>query len=123
MSEFAFKDLHVWQRAVDFADQVISETENLNSDKKHFKLIEQIEAAAASISLNIAEGKGRQSKKEFVQFLYIARGSLYETITLLNIFSKRNWIDQKTLDKYEEEGAEIVKMIKGLINAINKVED
>jgi len=74
--EFAFKKLKVWQKSIDFADKVITQSENLTSKRKHFRLIEQLESSVVSISNNIAEGKGRFSKKEFVQFLYIARGSL-----------------------------------------------
>jgi four helix bundle protein len=96
--DFGFKDLKVWQRALDLADKVIDTTENLNTDRKHFRLIEQIEGCSASIAQNIAEGKGRRSNKEFIQFLYIARGSLYETVTLLNLFHRRKWIDTDKLD-------------------------
>lgn len=60
---FAFKDLNVWQKAIDFADDIISFSEDLNTNRKHFRLVEQMEAAATSISMNIAEGKGRDSKK------------------------------------------------------------
>ncbi|MFW5820753.1 MAG: four helix bundle protein [Bacteroidota bacterium] len=74
---------------------------------------------STSISMNIAEGKGRNSRKEFIQFLYIARGSLYETITLLNIFHKREWINNEELQTLEEEGIEIASMIKGLINSMS----
>lgn len=116
--EFAFKDLKVWHKAVDFADFAISLVENLNSDRKHFRLVEQFEAAATSVSMNIAEGKGRNSQKEFVQYLYIARGSLYETVTLAIIFQKRNWINPEDLTKIETQALEIASMIKGLINSI-----
>jgi len=68
--------------------------------------------------MNIAEGKGRFSKKEFVHFLYIARGSAYETITLLNIFSALNWINNDKIAELEVEGTEIIKMINGLIKSI-----
>ena len=64
----------------------------LKAESKHYRLIEQLEAAVTSIPMNIAEGKGRESKKEFVHFLHISRGSLYETLTLLEIFQMRNWI-------------------------------
>lgn len=117
---FAFKDLKVWHKAIDFAEDLISVSENLNTNRKHFRLVEQIEAAATSISMNIAEGKGRDSKKEFVRFLYIARGSLYEVITLSIIFERRHWIDSETLYKIEKDGYEIASMIKGLINSIQK---
>ena len=99
--KFGFKDLEVWQKAIDFTNNVLDLSENLNTDAKHYRLIEQLEAAAASVPQNIAEGKGRLSKKEFIHFLYIARGSLYEVITLLVIFERRNWITQETLTKYE----------------------
>ena len=117
---FAFKDLNVWHKAIDFADDVISLTENLNTKRQHFRLVEQIEAASTSISMNIAEGKGRDSKKEFVRFLYIARGSLYEVITLSIIFERRKWISSEALYKVENDGYEIASMIKGLINSIQK---
>ncbi len=90
---FSFEDLKVWQEAVDFADRCLSIVENLADDRKHYRLIEQFESACTSVSLNIAEGKGRFSKKEFVHFLYIARGSLFETVTLLEIFRRRSWIN------------------------------
>jgi four helix bundle protein len=86
---FSFEDLEVWQKAVEFARLVIELTEEIDTARRHYRLIEQLEASSTSIALNIAEGKGRYSKKEFIQFLYVARGSLYETITLLIIFHKK----------------------------------
>ncbi len=93
-------------------------TENLTTEAKHYRLVEQAEAASASIARNISEGKGRRTKKEFIQFFYIARGSLYESITLLNPFEKRNWITMETLEEMEDDGIEIASMLKGLINSI-----
>lgn len=118
--DFAFKDLVVWQKAIEFADYAISLSENLNTPKNHFRLVEQFEAACTSVSMNIAEGKGRRSKKEFIQYLYIARGSLYETVTLAIIFERRNWIKKGNLEKLESDALEIASMTKGLINAIRK---
>ncbi len=70
--------------------------------------------------MNLAEGKGRFSQKEFVQYCYIARGSLYETMTLLEIFKRKDWISAEQLSSLKSEGIEIASMIKGLINAIRK---
>lgn len=75
---FAYENLEVWNKAVDFAVEVIDTVENISTGRKHYRLLEQIEASSTSIAMNIAEGKGRFSKKEFVQYLYISRGSLYE---------------------------------------------
>jgi four helix bundle protein len=117
---FAFEELEVWQKAVEFAKLVIETAEGIKANKKHFRLIEQLEAASSSVALNIAEGKGRYSKKEFIQFLYIARGSLYETITLLTIFQRMGWIDEPKLKELKEFADQIGKMISGLINSLRK---
>jgi four helix bundle protein len=121
-AKFSFEDLEVWQKAVEFANRVIQLAEKIQTDRKHFRLIEQLEAASTSVALNIAEGKGRYSRKEFVQFLYIARGSLYETITLLIIFRKNKWIDDNQLEELKAFGDEIGKMLSSLINAIRKAD-
>ncbi|MFO7873904.1 MAG: four helix bundle protein [Bacteroidales bacterium] len=118
MGGFGFKELSVWQKSIELTDFVISVTEKLNSRHQHYRLKEQMEAAASSIACNIAEGKGRNSKKEFIHFLYVARGSLYETITLANIFHRRQWIQESDFHKIEELSFEIASMIKGLINSL-----
>ena len=117
---FGFEELDVWRKAVNFADQVINLVENVNTDRKHFRLIEQLEAASTSIAMNIAEGKGRYSKREFIQFLYIARGSLYKCITLLTIFKKRGWLSEIVFSKLEADAKEIASMLVGLINSIKR---
>jgi four helix bundle protein len=117
-TRFAFEELDVWQKSVEFAIKVIDLIENIQTDRKHYRLIEQLEAASASIALNIAEGKGRYSKKEFVQFLYIARGSLNETITLLIIFNKNKWIADQKLDEMKSFADVIGKMLSNLIKSI-----
>lgn len=120
MMKFGYEDLDVWNRAVDFAVKVIELVETVDTGRRHYRLFEQIEASSTSVSMNLAEGKGRNSKKEFVQFCYIARGSLYETMTLLEIFRRKKWITDTAYLQHEKEGIEIVSMIKGLINAIMK---
>lgn len=57
MDNFGFKDLTVWQKAVDFADDVIDLAENLTTAGRHYRLIEQIEASSTSVAMNIAEGQ------------------------------------------------------------------
>ncbi len=115
---FSFEDLAVWQKAIEFASRVIIISEKIQTDRKHYRLIEQLESASTSIALNIAEGKGRYSKKEFIHFLYIARASLYETISLLIIFHKNGWIDTIQLDEAKTYADEIGKMLSGLISAV-----
>lgn len=118
LGNFSFEELDVWKKSVDFSNHVIDIVDSLNSDRKHYRLIEQLEASVTSIPMNVAEGKGRFSRKEFVQFLYIARASLFETITLVEIFRKRGWVLSSECEKIRSEGDEIGKMLSGLINSI-----
>ena len=119
-NQSSYKDLIVWQKSMAFANDVIDLVDRLETDRKHYRLIEQLEAAVTSIPMNIAEGKGRESKKEYIHFLHISRGSLYETLTLLEIFQMRNWIKTEAFQKLENQSAEIAKMLNGLINSIVK---
>lgn len=116
----AYKELMVWQKGMEFANQVIQLIDGLDTPRKHYRLLEQLESAVTSVPMNIAEGKGRESKKEFVHFLYIARGSIYETLTLLEIFQMRGWITIDNFTNLEKSAVEIIKMLKGLIKAIAK---
>ena len=118
--EFGYEKLLVWQRSLEWADRILTIAENIGTERKHYRLIEQIESSCTSVPMNIAEGKGRFSKKEFVHFLYIARGSLYETMTLLEIFLKRQWVSQEDFISVKNETREIAKMLNAFINSIKK---
>ncbi|NLC14434.1 MAG: four helix bundle protein [Chloroflexi bacterium] len=119
-TQSSFKELVVWQKSMILANDVIDLVDHLETDRKHYRLIEQLEAAVTSVPMNIAEGKGRESKKEYVHYLYISRGSLYETLTLMEIFLMRGWITPDTYQKLENQSNEIAKMLNGLINYIRK---
>ena len=118
--QVAYRDLKVWQKSMLFANQVILVIDEMDTPRKHYRLIEQLESAATSVPMNIAEGKGRNSKKEFIHFLYISRGSIYEALTLLEIFKQQNWLSEEKYNKLESSVMEIIRMLKGLINAIAK---
>ncbi len=118
VEQAAYKDLQVWQKGMEFANQVIQLIDGLDTPRKHYRLFEQLESAVTSVPMNIAEGKGRESKKEFIHFLYIARGSIYETLTLLEIFQRQGWLDSDIFKRLESSAIEIIKMLKGLIKAI-----
>jgi len=115
---FSFEKLDVWQKAVQFAKIAINLTENINSRSKHYRLIEQLESAATSVALNIAEGSGRYSAKEFIRFLYVARGSLYETVALVVIFRDNNWISCNEYDNIIQLSGFLGRMLSGLINSL-----
>jgi len=115
---FSFQDLKVWQKAILFAEKVIRTIDKLQTPRKHYRLIEQLESAATSVAMNIAEGKGRQTTKEFIQYLFIARGSLFEVVTLLIIFQRLNWIKKETVMELQQIAEEITKMINSLIKSM-----
>jgi len=103
-----------------FSERVILTIDDLKAPRKHYRLIEQLESASTSIAMNIAEGKGRQTTKEFIQFLYIARGSLFEVITLLVVLQKVGWIDNEKVIELENLAEEITKMINSLIKSLRQ---
>ncbi len=103
---------------MNFANEVINLTEQLDTDRKHYRLVEQLESSATSVPMNIAEGKGRFSQKEFSHFLMISRGSLCETMTLLEIFKMRNWISEDNFSLLENLSNEIAKMLNTLKNGL-----
>ncbi|MDR4506603.1 MAG: four helix bundle protein [Candidatus Scalindua sp.] len=65
-TKFSFEDLDVWQKSIDFAVSVIGIADTMNSDRNHYRLIEQLESSPTSISANIAEGKWRNSIKKTI---------------------------------------------------------
>jgi four helix bundle protein len=115
---FAFEELKVYQKALDFAVRVIEIIDEIDAPRKHYRLMEQIEASSTSVASNVSEGKGRYSKKEFKQYLYISRGSLYETVARLQIFRRLNWIKEDPYKELYQVAEEINRMLSGLINSI-----
>ena len=116
---FPFEKLEIWQLAVDFADLVLGLLESFPTNK-HIRLVGQMEAAVAGVPQNIAEGKGRQYKKEFIQFIYIAEACLFEVLTLTEIFKRRKLF--KDIDAQEiRDRAEIIdRKMHGLINSLRR---
>ena len=114
---FSFEELLVWQKAVTYASSIVRLTERIETGRRHYRVIENCEAAAVSVASNIAEGNGRHSAKEYVHFLYIARGSLYESITQLIIFQRNGWISMDDLVNLKTDATEISKMLSGLIKS------
>ena len=76
LSKLGYEDLEVWNKAVDFAVKVIDVVEDAFDKRKHYRLLDQLEACSTSVAMNIAEGKGRYSKKEYIHFLYRTRFTL-----------------------------------------------
>ena len=92
------ENLLVWQRAVALAKLLYQATTRLPKDEV-YGLASQIRRAAVSVPANIAEGRGRHHEKEFLQFLYMARGSSYELSTLLILAKEVGFLPVEDYDK------------------------
>ena len=114
---FPFEKLDVWKISVDLAEYVLNLLEQIPGNK-HLRLISQMEAAVTSPSQNIAEGKGRQYKKEFVQFLHIAQGSIYEVVTLNEVFRRQGLFSSQQSDEVRNRCEQIDRKLNGLINSL-----
>jgi four helix bundle protein len=114
---FPFEKLEVWQLSVELADYVLELLEGFPPNK-HIRLVGQMEAAVTSPSQNIAEGKGRQYKKEFIQYLHIAQGSLYEVVTLNEVFRRRKLFSEDDSKEVRSRCEKIDRKLNGLINSL-----
>ena len=114
---FPFEKLDVWQLAVDLAEFVLGLLEQVPRNK-HIRLVSQMEAATTSPAQNIAEGKGRQYKKEFIQFLHIAQGSVYEAVTLNEVFGRKGLFDEEEAKETRKRCEQVDRKLNGLINSL-----
>lgn len=110
----SFRQLRVWQQAIDFAEAIYDATESF---PKHevYSLSQQLRRAAVSVPSNIAEGSTRANKGEFIQFLYIAKASLAEVETQLIIAMRRNYVAKNIFDTLTADMLNIEKMLVKLI--------
>lgn len=108
------KKLDVWTSAIDLAQLAYTITDRFPA-KEQFGLTSQIRRAAISIPSNIAEGAVRQTKKEFVQFLYVSKGSLSELDTQLELAKRLACLEQTEWDELNELLERVDRMLSGLI--------
>lgn len=111
----SFKDLDVWKRGIGFVAEIYKLTSRFPKDEL-YGLVSQMRRAAVSIPSNIAEGQGRKNAKEFIQFLYIAKGSLAEIETQLIICERLKFIADAQV---QVEKLKVLRMM--LIGLINKL--
>ena len=112
---FSFEKLDIWHHAVDLTDCILDLT-NSFSDTDNFGLISQIEIAVSNVAQHIAQGKGRQHKKEFVQCLYMAEGALFETLTLTEILKRRGLVKEQKETDIRAQAELLNRKLHGLIN-------
>jgi four helix bundle protein len=108
------KKLNVWRSAMPLVAEIYQLTEPFPS-KETYGLTSQIRKSAISIPSNIAEGAARQTRKEFINFLHVAQGSLSELDTQLEIAVQLGFLKEKNFEILDNQTQQIDKMISGLI--------
>jgi four helix bundle protein len=116
--ERTFRKLNVWNEAMELVEEVYNKLLPMLPSMERFSLSSQSSRAVISIPANISEGSGRYSKKEFKQFLYNARGSLYELMTLLDIMARLKYISSDLQLRIENKLDRISGLLNGLINSL-----
>jgi len=115
----AYRDLIAWRKATPQALHIYRSTQKFPKDEL-YGLTSQMRRAAVSVASNMAEGKGRYSRKEFVQFLYHTRGSLTELETQLFIARELNYFETAEAQRIEHQAVELGRILNGLTMSIQK---
>jgi len=110
---FGFEKLEVWQKAIEFADAVYTQTRGFPADER-FGLTNQMRRAAVSISSNIAEGSARASRKDFARFVEIATGSLFEVVSQSHIGRNQGFLSEEQFSALYLAAEEQGRMLSGL---------
>jgi four helix bundle protein len=110
---FIFEKLVVYQESVNFAEEIGGLTERF--PRGSYDLSDQINRAATSIALNIAEGNGRYHKNDRNQFFYIARGSIHGCVPLIELAFRKGLITAEAKKELSDKLETLAKMISGLI--------
>lgn len=110
-----FEDINAWQKARQLVTEIYKVTTQNEEFSKDFGLKDQIRRASVSIMSNIAEGFSRQTDKEFIQFLYVAKGSASEAQNQLYVAFDLKYISEADFKKLYELSEETTKLISGFI--------
>lgn len=115
----SYRDLIAWQKAMVLVTEIYRETEGFPA-REIYGLTNQVRRAAVGVPSDIAEGKGRLSKKEFVQMLSRARGSVLEVQTQIEIARNLGFLTQEKFDELLAKADEVGRLINGLIRSIRR---
>lgn len=114
-----FEDLRVWQKGIELVKQIYLLTKD-GELSRDFGLRDQLRRASVSVPTNIAEGFERASRKEYVNFLNIAKGSAGEIRSLLRVALEVGYLEQPTYTQLYNQAVELSRMLSNQIQAINQ---
>jgi four helix bundle protein len=115
----SFTQLEVWKKSHGLVLEIYQVTEDFPNTER-FRLTDQLCRSASSIPANIAEGKGRHTRKEYIQFLYNSRGSLEETKYHLILSRDLGYLASEHYNTLIEGYNEVGRMLNGLINSLKE---
>ena len=110
-----FEDIKAWQEARVLVNMIYDTIKSNKDFTGDYKFREQIQSAAVSAISNIAEGFSRRSTKEFVQFLFIAKGSVAEVQSQLYIALDQGYINEEKFNELYSKSDEVARLISGFI--------
>lgn len=113
----SYKDLLVWQQAIELVIEIYKLTQKL-PDTEKYALSSQMRRSAVSIPSNIAEGRSRSTRKDFINFLRIALGSSAELETQLIIAEKLQYFQEADFHRVSTQTSAICRMLHGMINKL-----
>ena len=113
-----YRDLLVWQKAMNFVTEIYSHTKSFPEEER-YGLTLQLRKSSVSIPSNMAEGYGRNSTQDYLRFLRIANGSLYEAQTQLIIARNLDFLHEESFSSLFEQSREIERMLSSLIKKVN----
>jgi len=116
---FNFEKLDTWHAAITFANPVYRITRHF-PDEERFGLTNQMRRAAVSISSNIAEGSPRSSRPDYIRFLEIATGSLFEVVSQATIGRNQGFFSQSEYDELYQAAEKQSRMLSGLRNSLER---
>lgn len=119
---FPFENLDVYNKALTFVEAIESLNITLKG-KASYSMLDQLSRAALSIPLNIAEGNGRWHKGEKRQFFWIARGSTFECVPIIQVLHRKNLINDVHYANYYEQLEVIAKMLTNLVKSVEELKE
>jgi len=114
-----FEDIEAWQKARELVNKISQITES-GLFSKDFGLRDQIRRASVSVMANIAEGFERDGRKEFIQFLSMAKGSIGEVRSHLYVALDREYIDSSTFHELHAKAKDVARRIAGLMAYLSR---
>jgi four helix bundle protein len=118
--EYIYEKAEAWQEAVEFANQVIALLSRQSRNWKNRDLLDRAEESSANIAVAISRAKCSSTREEIIEQLYRSRRSLYETMTLLEIFRKNKWISDRQFKSVKAESKQVSISLVNMMRGMNR---